>query len=114
MSLALYMDVQVPIAITTELRRRGIDVLIAQDDGSAEMEDPALLVRATELNRVLFTMDEDFTREAARLQRAGETFAGIIYAAQLRVTIGKCIADLELISAVYDPEDLANRIQYLP
>ena len=43
MSLALYMDVHVPAAITRALRRRGVDVLTAQEDGNARLPDPALL-----------------------------------------------------------------------
>ncbi len=39
MSLRFYMDVHVPQAITDELRRRGVDVLTAQEDGQAEAED---------------------------------------------------------------------------
>ena len=52
--------------------------------------------------------------EGVRRQRTGEPFAGIIYAHQLRVTTGQCINDLELIAKVYDPADLAGRIEYLP
>lgn len=32
MPISLYMDVHVPEAITSQLRRRGIDVLTALDD----------------------------------------------------------------------------------
>jgi hypothetical protein len=35
LSVRLYMDVQVPRAITEGLRVRGVDVLTAQDDGAA-------------------------------------------------------------------------------
>jgi hypothetical protein len=34
MPLPVYMDVHVPAAITAGLRRRGIDVLTSQEDGS--------------------------------------------------------------------------------
>ena len=34
MSLALYMDVHVPAAITRGLRRRSVEVLTAQEDGT--------------------------------------------------------------------------------
>jgi hypothetical protein len=34
MSVAFYMDVHVHAALTEQLRRRGIDVLTAQDDGA--------------------------------------------------------------------------------
>jgi len=44
----------------------------------------------------------------------GETFAGVVYAHQLRVNIGRCIADLELIAKATEPEDWLNRLEYLP
>ena len=37
--LRLYMDVHVKAAITTGVRRRGIDVVTAQEDGSQRLED---------------------------------------------------------------------------
>ena len=61
--------------------------------------DPELLDRATALGRVLVTMDEDFLAEATRRQRVGVRFAGVIYAHQLEVTLGRFIDDLELICA---------------
>jgi hypothetical protein len=42
------------------------------------MEDPRLLDRAGELGRVLFSQDEDLLIEAARRQREGIHFAGVI------------------------------------
>jgi hypothetical protein len=57
MAIALYMDVHVPQAITEQLRRRGIDVLTAFEDRTTELPDDQLLVRVTELNRMLFTQD---------------------------------------------------------
>ncbi len=52
MSVKIYMDVHVKRAVTDGLRLRGVDVLTAQQDGAAEFEDPALLNRATELERL--------------------------------------------------------------
>jgi hypothetical protein len=46
MSLALYMDVHAPRAITYSLIAAGIDVITAQQDGCARMTDPELLDRA--------------------------------------------------------------------
>jgi predicted nuclease of predicted toxin-antitoxin system len=108
------MDVHVPRPVTEGLRLRGIDVLTAQEDGAGEFYDSDLLDRATVLGRVLFSQDEDMLREAARRQHRGETFAGVIYAHQLKVTIGQCINDLELIAQCNEPEDFANWVEYLP
>jgi hypothetical protein len=108
------MDVHVPAAITRGLLLRGIDVITAQLDGTTALEDPALLDRATVMGRVLFSQDEDLLAEATLRQRCGQSFAGVIYGHQLRVTVGKCIADLEVLAGAGRPEDFANRVEFLP
>ncbi len=114
MSLALYMDEHVHRAITSGLRLRGVDVLTVQEDGRAGISDPLILDRATELERVLFTQDDDFLVEANRRQQESINFPGVIYAHQMLVSIGDCIQDLELITQVGEAEDLANSVRYLP
>ena len=101
-------------AITTGLRLRDVDVLTAQEDGHQTDDDDRLLDRATELQRVLFTQDEDLLAEAKYRQVEGVQFAGVIYAHQLRITIGRCVQDLELIVKAGEPEEIANRVEYLP
>lgn len=39
MAHALYMDVHVPSAVTEGLRRRGVDVLTSQEDGTRAADD---------------------------------------------------------------------------
>jgi Domain of unknown function (DUF5615) len=112
--LQLYMDVHVKAAITAGLRRRGIDVVTAQEDGSTRLEDAALLERATALQRVLFSQDDDLLAVARAHQTAGTFFAELIYGHQLAATVGKYVLDLEVVCQVLNPEDMANRIEYLP
>jgi len=73
-----------------------------------------LLERATELGRVLVSQDEDLLREGARRLREGEDFSGVVYAHQLRVTIGQMVEDLELIVTATSQEEWSGRIEYLP
>jgi predicted nuclease of predicted toxin-antitoxin system len=113
-SLPLYMDVHIPRVITDGVRLRGVDVLTAQQDGCAELPDPKLLDRATVLGRLLVTEDKHFLAESARRQRLGEPFAGILFARQLSITIRECLEDLELISRLGEPQEFANRLEYLP
>jgi hypothetical protein len=113
-SVKLYMDVQVRRAVTEGLRRRGVDVITAQEDDCARLPDPALLDRAQELSRAIFSQDDDMLAEASRRQQQGETFAGVIYAHQLRITTGQTVRDLELIAKVYEPADIENRVEFLP
>jgi predicted nuclease of predicted toxin-antitoxin system len=72
--LALYVDQHVSRAIVTELRRRGVDVLTAYEDGASELPDPALLDRASELKRVLLSRDDDLLVEANKRLREGCPF----------------------------------------
>jgi predicted nuclease of predicted toxin-antitoxin system len=114
MSIALYMDQHVPRAITNGLRLRGVDVLTAQEDGTSALDDASLLDRATALKRVLFTQDDDLIIEAANRLREGISFYGVIYAHQLRVSVGMCVRDLEMIAKAGEPEDIINDVQFLP
>lgn len=114
MTVALYMDHHVPKAITVGLRLRNVDVVTAYVDGADQLDDDLLLKRAHELGRVLFTQDDDLLEEAAKCQREGFPFSGVIYGHQLRVTIGVCVQDLEIIAKSGEPEDLKNQIVFLP
>jgi Domain of unknown function (DUF5615) len=111
---ALYFDQHVKQAVVDELRARGVDVLTAYEDETSEFKDTDLLDRATSLHRVLFSQDKDLLIEAARRQREGIAFAGIIYGHQLLVSIGKCVEDLELIAQLNSLEDMMNSVTYLP
>jgi predicted nuclease of predicted toxin-antitoxin system len=71
MTLPYYMDVHVPAAITEGLRRRAIDVLTSQEDGTRTSQDDELLQRATTLRRVLMSQDEDLLQIAHDWQAAG-------------------------------------------
>jgi hypothetical protein len=113
-SVALYFDHNVRVAIAIGLRQRGVDVLVAFEDGFAEANDPTVLARATELGRVAFTNDDDFLAVAHDWLKTGREFAGVIYVHQLKLTIGQTIAELELIAKAGNLEDFRNRIEYLP
>jgi hypothetical protein len=107
------MDVHVKKAVTAGLRRRGVDVLTAQEDGGTRLLDPELLDRATALGRVLVSQDEDLLVEAERRQQSGVAFAGVVFSHQF-TRIGVLITDLELLANVYDPVDVANQVVYVP
>ena len=114
MSVRFYMDHHVHAAITEGLRRRGVDVLTAYEDGAAQLDDPQLFARATQLERVLFSQDTDLLVLAEQWLQAGREFARLVYAHQLGVTIGQAVRDLTLIAQALDPEDMRNRVEFLP
>lgn len=114
MTIRLYMDVHVPQAITDQLRRRGIDVLTAIEDGADELPDDELLERVRLLERVLFTQDIRFKAMAQSWQHQSKPFAGLIFGHQLGGTIGQYVKDLELIAQASESDEWLNTVQYLP
>lgn len=108
------MDAHVDGAITRGLRRVGVDVLTAQEDGTDRWQDSDLLDRATVTGRVLVTYDEDLLAEAHRRADAGQRFGGIVYVPSNGVSIGQCVRDLTLLAQFTLAADLANVVAYLP
>ncbi|HEY6322446.1 MAG TPA: DUF5615 family PIN-like protein [Thermoanaerobaculia bacterium] len=111
MNVAFYFDERIPRAVALGLRTRGVDVITAQEDDRRGIADSLLLDRATELRRPLFSQDRDLLIEAKRRQKAGIFFAGLLH---LDITIGECVHDLHLIAEAMEPDDLANRVGFLP
>ena len=114
MAVGLFTDVHVDLAITMQLRRRGVDVLTAQDDGSDQLQDDDLLLRAASLGRVLFTHDIRFMAMAYDWQRLGKAFAGLVFGHPMHCSIGKMVADLEIIAKATDAGDWVNIVERLP
>ncbi len=59
MTIAFYMDVHVPRAITIGLRELGVDVLTSQEDETAEWEDHDLS-RSPRLQQILDEARADY------------------------------------------------------
>ncbi|MBW4644431.1 MAG: DUF5615 family PIN-like protein [Goleter apudmare HA4340-LM2] len=114
MPISLYMDVHVPEAITSQLRRRGVDVLTSLEDDMQELPDDKLLERVTELKRVLFTQDIRFRVLAETWQIVGKQFSGLIFGHQLGGTIGQFVQDLEFIAKASDIDEWINVVAYIP
>jgi hypothetical protein len=112
--LSFYMDHHIHQAITEGIRRRGIDVLTALEDGTDEQDDELLLERATRLGRTMVSQDQDFLRIAGNWQRSSREFPGVIYAIQERVDIGQTIEYLELIAVLKSSEEMRNQVEYIP
>ena len=110
----LYMDVHVPQAVTNQLRRRGVDVVTTNDDGTGLLGDESLLSRSTELKRLLVTQDIRFCVRATDWKRDGKHFAGLAFAHPLSITIGQFVRDLELIAKASLDGECDNQIFRLP
>ncbi len=112
--LDFYFDHHVHSAIFAGLRKRGIDVLTAFDDGFDERDDESLLVRSAELGRVLVTYDLGFLSRASRWQHADRVFPGIVFGIQDRVVIGTAVRYLEDLATRTSAATIANSVVYLP
>jgi hypothetical protein len=108
------MDHNVHGAIISGLRSRGIDCLTTDEDGTSSAQDDVILSKSTELDRVLFTTDDDLLAIVAEWQRRGRHFTGLLYGHQLQITIGQAIRDLELAAKVLDPRDMYDRVERNP
>jgi hypothetical protein len=112
--LSFYMDHHVPRPVTKGLRDRGVDVLTALDDGTARLDDEMLLVRATELGRLLVTHDKGFLKIAASWQDSGRDFAGIVFAFQDLTESRQEIEYMELVAHTMTADEMRNRVEYIP
>jgi predicted nuclease of predicted toxin-antitoxin system len=114
MGLALYMDVHLPKPITVQLRLRGVEVMTVQEDGRETAEDHLILERAHVLGRVVVTQDIRFKALAEKWRGQGQPFSGLIFAYQLRSTIGQLVRDLELICKATELAEWQNQVLQLP
>lgn len=112
--LSFYMDHHVHQSITDGLRRRGVDVLTAFEDGREEEDDEVLLERATALDRILVSQDDDLLKIAARWQQSSREFSGVAYAIQQHIDIGGTIEYLELITHLKTADEMRDNVEYIP
>jgi predicted nuclease of predicted toxin-antitoxin system len=108
-TIRYHLDEHCPHAISIGLRRHGIDVTTAADAGLLRASDERHVAFALAEGRVIFTEDDDYLT----LNSRGVPHAGITYCHQQTRSIGEIINSLVLIWEVYDPPEMANRIEYL-
>lgn len=114
MSIALYLDHNVPRSVSIGLAERGVDVLTALADGADRSDDERLLMRSTALGRALVSQDRDFTVIAARWLRSARSFAGVVRVPQRGLSIGAIIEQLELFANISEVHQVENQVFYLP
>jgi hypothetical protein len=79
--MLLYADEDFALPVVEELRRRGHDVVTAQEDGRTATPDPDILARAHALSRAVLTYNR---RHFERLHRRGDPHNGILSATRDR------------------------------
>jgi hypothetical protein len=91
------------------LRRRGVDVLTAQEADRCRVSDLDQLRFSTQQGRVLVTFDADFISLAA----AGTEHAGIAFCAASKYSIGELIYALLLVQDALNLDDMRNHIEFI-
>lgn len=112
--LPLYTDEAIDGALVRGLRRLGWDVVRAIDVHPAGTSDEAHFESAAEMNRVLVTNDQDMLPIAARWQRRGKEFAGLIFWLPSKFQrIGDVLRRSAAAAAEAESNPLRNRVKYL-
>jgi hypothetical protein len=114
MTLRVYADENVHGRIIHGLRLKGFDVLTVAEDKHDGFPDPEIVHRATELDRVVFTHDQDYLAIGAHLQRARQPFSGIVYGHPDALSVTEFVEQLELALHCYASDEVRNQIIYLP
>ncbi len=108
-SLRFYLDENVPVQVARQLKLRGIDVVTTRSLALLGADDIDHLRNATKQNRVLCTYDNDFLDLVA----SGIQHTGVVFGQQDVHYIGDWVNWLTLMHAVYTPEEMLNRVEYM-
>ena len=108
-AIQFHIDESADPDIAAALRRIGIDVTTTQEAGLRTVLDPMQWAYAKREGRVIVTHDADFLR----LAKADNDHPGVAYCHQQARTIGEVIDLLILLHAVYSPDQMRGRVEYL-
>ena len=106
--IRFFLDQHVPAAAAQGLRRRGADVLTAQEADRCGWTDSAQLRLAGEERRVIITFDDDFLTLATAVPHAGLAFCSAS-----KYSVGELIRALLIVYEVLDAPEMTNHIEFL-
>jgi hypothetical protein len=109
-SLDLYFDECVNARVIAGVRRRGLNLTTAAEQGLLGATDDEHLERATSLGRVIVTADPDFFSLIKARLDAELPFPGLIFLAN-SLPVGRAVAALELLATVLNPVEMTNRVE---
>ena len=108
MAIKFYCDEHIPLSIAKALKRRGVDILTAQEAGLMGMADEKHLQLAVSQARTIITQDTNFLR----IHGTGTSHQGIVFAHQ-GTSIGEFIQGIILIYQVLSEQEMKNHVEYL-
>jgi predicted nuclease of predicted toxin-antitoxin system len=108
-TIRFHLDEHCDPAIAAGLRLHGVDVTTTPEARLLGAEDEEHIAYGMTTGRVIFTQDQDFLRlHAKRMEHRG-----IAFCYQQNRGVGQIIASLLLIWEIYEPEETANRIEFI-
>ena len=108
-TIRFHLDEHVPHAVADGLHRLGVDVTTTTDAGLLGAGDLEQIAFGVAEQRVVFSEDDDFLVLASE----GVEHAGLAYCHQNTRSVGQIVRALELIWEVYEPTEMANRIEFI-
>jgi hypothetical protein len=112
--IPVYTDENVDRRIIGGLRRRGVDVLTAQDAGLlGSLPDEQHLAFAAGQRRLLLTSDADLLAIAHAWNTAGRVHAGVVFYHQAWTSLGHVVTEVHNLVRAIEPEALANRVVFV-
>ena len=108
-TIRFHLDENCDPAIAVGLRLHGVDVTTTPDAHLLRAEDSEHVKFGLAMGRVIFTQDKDFLR----LHAASVEHRGIAFCYQQSRSIGQIIASLLLIWEIYEPDEMANRVEFI-
>ncbi len=111
--LPLLADEHVHAAILVGLRSRGIDAQSVQEIGLTGQDDEVVLIRSTELGRVLVTNDRGFLRRDATWRADGRRHSGVVFWQLGKLSIGEAIEGLMAVCGACSSEEASGTVIYL-
>jgi predicted nuclease of predicted toxin-antitoxin system len=97
-------------AITTGLRRRGIDVTTTLEARLSGRSDREHLEYALKTSRVVYTQDSDFLILAA----SGAKHCGVVYSVPNARAVRQIIDFLALLDGCLETNDMIDAVEFVP
>jgi predicted nuclease of predicted toxin-antitoxin system len=112
-ALSLYADECVDARIVAGLRRRGVDILTAGEQGLLSASDAQQMERATALGRAFVTADQDFLVIVRDMHVRGAPFPGVFFI-QEGTPVGEAVRNIADAAEILGPADMASWLEWIP
>jgi predicted nuclease of predicted toxin-antitoxin system len=99
--------------VVAGLRRRGVDVLTAGEQGLLSASDAQQMERAASLDRALVTADQDFLVIVRAMHAQGAPFPGVFFI-QEGTSVGEAVRNIADAAEILAPADMVSWLEWIP